>query len=768
MAACASVALAACGGGGGGSDNGGASGGSGTGSGGGPTPPSQSALIVSVSGPPGSVPSGRSTSLDLTIANSGTGAATDVGITSSLDPSISATSVTCQANGGAVCPQSPGTAMTLPSVPPGGTLVFHFALAIADQVSATLASTFHVSSDDVPGGKSQDITANIVATYSYVYVTATPPQAPVPVGGSAVYTATVTNAGPDAAGPLLVSHQFDPQLVLSSTTCQATGTTSCPDSIGATTAIPGLAVGDSLTFTATAAVTGNPTGRAADVVRLQTGDGQPIDNYNEVVANAFVYDSSAAAPNSVRLVSDPGELLGKGQTYVYTAKNAQILVSATGNQLLVNVNADIHWQGQFQLPASASQLQPGAYAGMPSYANATATLGGLTWISGNTCGSGGTMTIDHVAYSGSALASIDFRFDQACPSGGPLLHGTVHWNAADSTSPPGPWAPVPADLWTTADGGTPTSGNFIYLDGHIGDFVSNGLDTDSNHQYSYTQADSILSVNESAGHLDISVQGDEEWAGKFDVMSGQGRLKPGYYGTLLGYPVNNPANGGFSWFGDGRSCNKSTGWFVVDSVTYDASSMTTLDARFAQTCEDSFVPMHGRIHWDRSDTTEPPPPINPPPSGLWNAPANMLWPPGNYIYLESEAGDPIGNGHNLEVGIDNSTSYITLDQGGAALHLRPWAGSPWGIMADFEAMDSISQLQPGYYPNVTTSLAGNPTKGRMNWGMEGAGCNAVFGWFAIDDVTIINGTLTAIDLRFEQHCESADTPPLHGLLHWAQ
>ena len=39
------------------------------------------------------------------------------------------------------------------------------------------------------------------------------------------------------------------------------------------------------------------------------------------------------------------------------------------------------------------------------------------------------------------------------------------------------------------------------------------------------------------------------------------------------------------------------------------------------------------------------------------------------------------------------------------------------------------------------------------------------GWFVIDDITYTSGSLTAVDARFEQHCEGA-TPALHGQIHW--
>jgi hypothetical protein len=43
----------------------------------------------------------------------------------------------------------------------------------------------------------------------------------------------------------------------------------------------------------------------------------------------------------------------------------------------------------------------------------------------------------------------------------------------------------------------------------------------------------------------------------------------------------------------------------------------------------------------------------------------------------------------------------------------------------------------------------------------------LFGWFVIDAVSYGSaGELTALDARFEQHCEVATALPLHGAIHW--
>jgi hypothetical protein len=55
----------------------------------------------------------------------------------------------------------------------------------------------------------------------------------------------------------------------------------------------------------------------------------------------------------------------------------------------------------------------------------------------------------------------------------------------------------------------------------------------------------------------------------------------------------------------------------------------------------------------------------------------------------------------------------------------------------------------------------------MSWSGEGRVCDTLTGWFVVDSVTYVGETLTAIDLRFEQHCEGT-APALYGKIHWSQ
>ena len=189
------------------------------------------------------------------------------------------------------------------------------------------------------------------------------------------------------------------------------------------------------------------------------------------------------------------------------------------------------------------------------------------------------------------LTAIDLRFEQHCEGGSPALHGQVRWIAGDTTAPPGPVLPIPATYWQPAPGATPASGNYIFLQSDVGDYIGAG------QTYTYTPGDAQLTVSATGGHLSVRVAGSKVWTGDFQAMSSLSALQPGLYADLQRYPFHNPVKGGLSWSGDGRGCNTLTGWFIVDSVTYASGVLSSVDLRFEQHCEGGTPALRGQIRW---------------------------------------------------------------------------------------------------------------------------------------------------------------------------
>jgi hypothetical protein len=89
--------------------------------------------------------------------------------------------------------------------------------------------------------------------------------------------------------------------------------------------------------------------------------------------------------------------------------------------------------------------------------------------------------------------------------------------------------------------------------------------------------------------------GSNIWSGDFKTMNSLTKFETGYYGGLNRWPFNNPAIGGLAWDGFGRGCNTFRGWFAVDHVTYDGTTLTSIDLRFEQHCEAQGKDPHGPL-----------------------------------------------------------------------------------------------------------------------------------------------------------------------------
>ena len=259
----------------------------------------------------------------------------------------------------------------------------------------------------------------------------------------------------------------------------------------------------------------------------------------------------------------------------------------------------------------------------------------------------------------------------------------------------------------------------------------------------------------------MGVNGNEQWFGDFQTMNTLTQFQPGYYAGLQRYPFHNPAMGGLSWSGQGRGCNTLQGWFIVDNVTYVGGTLTALDLRFEQHCEGVTAALHGAIHWTSADTTTPSGPVNPPPAGLWQPAAGSTPATGNYVYLQSDAGDSIGQGQTYTYTHATATLSVTASSGHLAVGVN---GNEWWF-GDFQTMNTLTQLQSGYYAGLQRYPFHNPAMGGLDWSGQGRGCNTLQSWFVVDNVTYVGGALTAIDLRFEQHCGGV-TAVLHGAIHW--
>ena len=155
-------------------------------------------------------------------------------------------------------------------------------------------------------------------------------------------------------------------------------------------------------------------------------------------------------------------------------------------------------------------------------------------------------------------------------------------------------------------------------------------------------------------------------------------------------------------------------------------------------------------------------PVNPVPSNLWQPAKSRLPVAGNYVYLESQSGDPVGGGLNYLYTPSNSTFTFTQTTYQLDILVQGnWTGT-------FLGMNSLSELIVGYYGDLGLyPTAYNPEIGALAWEslVWYTPCFDIQGWFVIDGITYKQGQMTSLSMRFAQSCISGG-PALYGAFYW--
>jgi hypothetical protein len=297
---------------------------------------------------------------------------------------------------------------------------------------------------------------------------------------------------------------------------------------------------------------------------------------------------------------------------------------------------------------------------------------------------------------------------------------------------------------------------YVHLESEAGDYIGAG------QKYSYVPESAIFAATATGNHLTLTITGAQSWVGEFQGPSSQTQLTPGDYTGLQRYPFNDPAQGGLSWYGEGRGCNTLAGSFVIDSVAYVGDSLTAIDLSFEQHCEGGTAALRGAVHWRAGVPSIPSGPVYPVPAGLWRPAAGSTPASGNFVYFQSDTGDFIGGGGTFTYTPQNATITVTSDSNTVSIRVfgdEMWAGG-------LRTMVGVSPVQPGFYSDLARVGFHNPMKGGFGFSAGSRGCNTLIAWAAIDHIVYTDGTLSALDLRFEQHCE-VGVPALRGMIHWS-
>jgi hypothetical protein len=124
-------------------------------------------------------------------------------------------------------------------------------------------------------------------------------------------------------------------------------------------------------------------------------------------------------------------------------------------------------------------------------------------------------------------------------------------------------------------------------------------------------------------------------------------------------------------------------------------------------------------------------------------------------------GDYVGAGLSYYYTQEDAYMIVDAQEGTMLMEIRGderWFGS-------FQMPDSLNRFTPGVYGSLARFPFHSAFFGGLDWSGESRGCNTLSGSFIVDSARYRRDSLTALALRFEQHCEGASAA-LRGTIFW--
>ena len=312
-------------------------------------------IVVTGTGPIGSVQSGTNAVFVMSVTNAGPYDASTIKLIDNVGNQLKLLSITCAATGGAVCPAAPSVQMDIPSLPNGGSLIFTVTVQLINGATGIVTNSMVASfAEEIdPTRLSAAVTATAFSLLSNAVLAGTGPSGTLVGGSTAIFVMTVTNNGPDATGAFNVFDNVGSGLALTGITCSAAGGAVCPATVGILTAVDDLPAGGVLTFTVKTIVGQNATGTlnnqlVIDVKSTQTQSGK------SVYATVMVANSNL----SITGTAPAGPLTG-GDAAVFTMVVGNNGPSASESVTLTNtLSANVTASGVITCAAAGGAVCP--------------------------------------------------------------------------------------------------------------------------------------------------------------------------------------------------------------------------------------------------------------------------------------------------------------------------------------------------------------------------------------------------------------------------
>jgi len=335
-------------------------------------------LVVTGSGPGGTVTGGGTADFLMTVRNDGPDAAAALHFVNNVGNFLVVRpgGITCVATGGGVCPATLGVTMDLDNLPAGASLAFTISTTVTQNVSTTLTNTFQVTADTDSARTDNTFTATatVVSPQTGVFATGSGPATTVSGGGTAQFTMTVGNAGPDVASSVSIVDNVGSNLTFTGVTCAASGGATCPAALGPVMTATNMPAGSMLVFTVNTLVAAGTSGTLTNSMTVSAdNDTDRGDN----IATAVV---TAATPRASLVLTGagPSAAVAGGSTAVFTMTVSNTGPDAASGLRVVNtVGGNLTFVGA-TCTATAPAVCPAA-VGVVTDVGALAVGGKLTF-----------------------------------------------------------------------------------------------------------------------------------------------------------------------------------------------------------------------------------------------------------------------------------------------------------------------------------------------------------------------------------------------------
>jgi uncharacterized repeat protein (TIGR01451 family) len=290
----------------------------------------QAGVFVTGTATTPNVVGGGSATYLMVVQNSGPDAATSVKITNQVGSNLTLTGVSCSAAGGATCPSPTGVVMNVPTLPNGGTLNFTVTATVAAGTNGTIVNSMTATSPTDPNRSDSTAVATATASTSRatLVVGGSFAGGPVSGGGTATFTMTVQNTGPDDAQAVHLVDTVGSNLTLTGVSCAAAAGAACPTTTGPVMDIPVLPLGGTLTFTVQASVANLTNGAIVNTLNASASN----DQLGSTRSATAVGQAQTAVSNLLVTGTAPAGLVPAGTATTFT-----MAVTNTGPQPATNI-----------------------------------------------------------------------------------------------------------------------------------------------------------------------------------------------------------------------------------------------------------------------------------------------------------------------------------------------------------------------------------------------------------------------------------------------